>query len=101
MWSRAIGLAILQRVAIIGLHRIPAVRAVGTDDLGFDAAARSLFNPRTDVEAQTGATNLFSSDTGHSGLQPRDPWIGCTTSPPNRKHKRWARNWSRAEGVAR
>jgi hypothetical protein len=33
MWSRAIGLANLQRVAIIGLHRIPpAVRAVGADD---------------------------------------------------------------------
>ena len=36
---------------------------------GFDAAARSLFNPRTDVEAQTGATNLFC----HSGLQPKRP----------------------------
>jgi hypothetical protein len=36
---------------------------------GFDAAARSLFDPRTDVEAQTGATNLFC----HSGLQPKRP----------------------------
>jgi hypothetical protein len=57
MWSRAIGLPNPQRVAIIGLHRIPpAVRAVGADDPGFDAAARSLFKPLTDVEAQTGAT---------------------------------------------
>jgi hypothetical protein len=49
MWSRAIGLPNPQRV-----------RAVDADDPGFDAAAQRLFNPRTDVEAQIGATNLFS-----------------------------------------
>jgi hypothetical protein len=31
----------------------------------------------------------------------RDQWIRCTTRLSNCKHKRWAQNWSRAEGVAR
>jgi hypothetical protein len=38
--------------------------------------------PRTDVDAQTGATDLFSSGTGHSGLQPKRPVDWMRHPPP-------------------
>ena len=81
MWWGAVGLPHPQRVAIIRPSPAFHLRcAVGADDPGFDAAAWSLFNLRTDVGSQTGATNLFSSGTGHSGLQPKRPGVGCTTA---------------------